>query len=169
MLRGSFLYVLAELHQDRCDLFTGRAALRLKISLAAVARAGDQAKPDRVRHRVLRPVGHTARIRESAQVSGRPRALKFEHARHVLHEDDRDLLARHRPVRLKRRAGRAGNHAGLIGPEDGRLMLAAQLDELRVVVQVERGMLVEAAVEQPEIVEVADAVQGFGIRISEVY
>jgi len=48
-------------------------------------------------------------------------------------------------------------------------MLAAQLDELRVVVQVERGMLVEAAVEQPEIVEVADAVQGFGIRISEVY
>ena len=48
-------------------------------------------------------------------------------------------------------------------------LLAAQLNELRVVVQVERGVLVEAAVEQPEIVEVADAVQGFGIRIREVY
>ena len=73
---------------------------------------------DGVRHRVFCPVGHAARIREDAQVSGLPRALELEHARHVFHEDDRDLLARHRQVRLKRRAGRSGDHAGLVRPED---------------------------------------------------
>ena len=105
----------------------------LKIGLDAVARAGDQAQPDRVCHRVFCPVGHAAasgkmlrsgvHVRSSeplcpSRISGRPRALKFEHARHVFHEDDRDLLARHRSVRLKRRAGRSGDHAGLIRPAD---------------------------------------------------
>ena len=64
---GSLLYVLAKLHQDRRDLFAGRTSLRLKISLAAIARAGDQAKPDRIRHGVFCPVGHAARIRDDAE------------------------------------------------------------------------------------------------------
>ena len=47
--RGSLLHVLAEVHQDRCDLLAGGAALRVEVDLA-VRRLGtvDEAERDRV-------------------------------------------------------------------------------------------------------------------------
>ena len=44
--------------------------------------------------------------------------LQLENPIDIAHEDDRDLLARDRLIRVECRVGRAGNYAGLIGPEN---------------------------------------------------
>ena len=68
---GSLLYVLAKLHQDRCDLLARRAALRVEIGLAAVD------VPDRHGHRLASAAaaGAAEQQRKGEQQRGDTRAV----------------------------------------------------------------------------------------------